>query len=370
MLSLVMAVSFAGCKGKNSAPKLPQIVKVGFIGPLTGSLSSHGQSSRNGLQLLEDQINQMGGIGGKKVKVFYADNSATTPNSVAVGKKLISGDKVAAIIDPVTDPDAASLAAVCQKNNIPMITCTGADGNITNVGDCIFRTCFPDMFQGRAMAEFAAGDMKVQTAAILSDSDDDYSKSLSDAFRSSFRGKIVDAETFRTGCKDFSVQLTKIANQKPEVLFLPARAQDAAVIAKAARSMGITATFLGGDGFNSPELFSVGGEAVNGAYFCDCFSVADKSQQTIQFIRGYKAKYGSTPDAAAALTYDAGRVLLDSIRKAGSTDAAAVKNSLKSYDGNLVCGHISFDGSRNAIQRCCIIKTIDGRNTLYKKIGT
>ncbi len=365
-----MAVSFAGCKGGGSASKLPEIVKVGFIAPLTGSSSSYGQSSRNGLQLLEDQMNQMGGIGGKKVQVLYADDGAITANSVTVGKKLITGDKVAAILDPATDPGAASLAAVCQKNNVPMITCTGTGGDITSAGDYIFHTCFPDTFQGKVMAEFAAGDMKVQTAAILSNSGDDYSKSLAEAFRSSFSGKIVDVETFPTGCKDFSAQLTKIANQKPEVLFLPEHAGDAATIAKAARSMGITATFLGGDGFDSPELFSVGGEAVNGAYFCGYFSDADKSQQTAQFIREYKAKYGSSPDTVAALTYDAGRVLFDSIRKAGSTDAAAVKNALKSYNGNLVCGHISFDNSRNAVQQACIIKTIDGRNTLYKKIGT
>lgn len=365
-----MAVSFAGCKGGGSASKLPEIVKVGFIAPLTGSASSTGQSSRNGLQLLEDQMNQMGGIGGHKIQILYADDGAITANSVAVGKKLITSDKVTAILDPVTDPDAASLAAVCQKNNVPMITCTGTDGNITNAGDCIFRTSFPDTFQGKVMAEFAAGNMKVQTAAILYNSGDDSSKSLADSFKSSFSGKIVDTETFPTGCKDFSAQLTKIAKLKPEVLFLPERTGDVAVIAKAARSMGITATFLGGNGFDSSELFSVGGEAVNGAYFCDCFSEADKSQQTAQFIRSYKEKYGSTPDSAAAQTYDAGRVLLDSIRKAGSTDAAAVKNSLKSYDGNLVCGHISFDASRNAVQQACIIKTIDGRNTLYKKMGT
>ena len=133
--------------------------------------------------------------------------------------------------------------------------------------------------------------------------------------------------------------------------------------------MGITATIIGGDGFDSPELFSVGGDAVNGVYFSNHYTSDDTSEAVVQFIKDYKAKYNAEPDAFAALTYDAGKVLCESIKNAGSTDANAIKNALKSYNGSVVCGKISFDSDRNAVKSAVIIKTVDGKKQFYKKIS-
>lgn len=369
LLALAMAAVFSGCRGRNAGPNSADgLIRIGFVGPLTGSASSCGQSSRKGLQLLEDQINRQGGINGKKVKIVYADDKGNPAVSVSEGKKLIS-DKVAAIIGPVTSACADSLAPLCQKSNVPMITGTDTRTAITSTGDCIFRTCLTDTFQGKVMAKFAAGDMKVQTAAVFYESGNGGSADLAEAFSGNFTGKVVDTETYIAGAGDFKAQLAKIKQHNPEVLFLPESSGDAAAIAREARNMGITSTFLGGSGFDTPEFLTDGGGAANGVYFSSHYSAEDTSGQVVQFLSDFQAKYHSKPDVFAALTYDAGKVLCDSIRKAGSTDADAVKSALKSYDGDLICGgRMKFDASRNAVKAAYIIKTVDSRATLYKKL--
>lgn len=372
VLGLAMVASLAGCKDTASSAAgggSGDTIKIGFIGPLSGTASSYGQSSQKGLLLLEDQINNAGGINGKKIKIVSVDDENKPATSTTGGMKLITSDKVVAIVGPVTSTCANSFAPVAQKYNIPMITGTGTNGNITKAGDCIFRTCFTDPFQGKVMAKFATEDLKAKTAAVLYNNGDDYSKGLYNAFKESFTGTIVDTETYNTGDKDFNAQLTKISAKKPDVLFLPEYYSDVAVIARQARNMGITATFIGGDGFDSPELFTVGGDAVNGVYFSNHYTSVDTSKEVVQFIKDYKAKYNAEPDAFAALTYDAGKILCESIKKAGSTDANAIKDALKNFNGTVVCGNVSFDSDRNAIKSAVIIKTVDGKETLYKKIS-
>ena len=377
VLGLALTASFAGCQsgaGSNAAAggASGDTIKIGFVGPLTGGASSYGQSSQKGLQLLEEQTNKAGGINGKKVQVIYSDDENKAATTVTVGQKLINSDKVAAIVGPVTSTCANSLAPICQQYNIPMITGTGTNANITKSGDSIFRTCFIDPFQGKVMAKFASEDLKAKTAAILYNAGDDYSKGLADAFKSNFTqngGSIVDAETYNTGDKDFNAQLTKVAPKNPDVMFLPDYYNTVAVIAKEARAAGIKSTFLGGDGWDSTELFSIGSDAVNGAYFSDHYAADDTSANVVQFIKDYKAKFNSDPDAFAALTYDAGKVLFDSIKKAGGTDANAIKNALKNYQGTVVCGNIKFDSDRNAVKAAVIIKADNGKNKFYKKVS-
>jgi branched-chain amino acid transport system substrate-binding protein len=386
VLSLALTVSFSACQAgpsgssaggdtgasaQNSAAS-GETIKIGVVTPLTGQTSSFGQSAKKGLELLEEQVNSAGGINGQKVDFLVQDDEGKAATAVTVGQKLINSDKVVAIVGPLTSTCANSLAPICQQYQVPMVTGTGTNTKITEAGDFIFRTCFIDPFQGQVMAKFASEDLKAKTAAILFNNGDDYSKGLAEAFKSNFTskgGRIVAEETYNTGDKDFNAQLTKIAPKKPDVMFLPDYYSTVAVIAKEARSAGVKATFLGGDGWDSSELFSIGGDAVNGVYFSNHYAADDTAKEVVQFIKDYKAKYSNTvPDAMAALNYDAGKVLLESIKKAGSTDANAIKEALKSYDGTVVSGHIKFNEKRDAVKAAVIIKTVDGKEKFFKKI--
>ena len=381
VLTAAMTASLAGCQGGGVSTKSSGgsgtasggTIKVGVVTPLTGQTSTFGQSAQKGLQLLEEETNAAGGVLGSKVQFIFSDDEGKAATAVTVGQKLINSDKVVAIVGPLTSTCANSLAPICQQYQIPMVTGTGTNTKITQAGDFIFRTCFIDPFQGQAVATFAADDLKAKTAAIVYNNGDDYSKGLADAFNEYFTkkgGKIVDTETYNTGDKDFNAQLTKVAPKNPDVMFLPDYYNTVAVIAKEARAAGIKATFLGGDGWDSSDLFSIGGDAVNNSYFSNHYSPDDTAKEVVDFIKAYKAKYGqdTTPDAMAALNYDAGKVLLQCIVKAGGTDAAKIRDALKNYDGTVVSGHIKFNSSRDAVKAAVIIKTEDGKEKFFKKV--
>lgn len=369
-LSLAMVgLAFTGCAGKGAAGGT---IKIGVVMPLSGQDATFGQSGQKGLQLLEKETNDAGGINGKKVEFVFTDDQATAATAVQGGQKLIS-DGVVAIVGPLTSTSANALAPICQSSKIPMVTGTGTNVKITQAGDYIFRTCFIDPFQGTVVAKFASENLKAKTAAVLYNNGDDYSNGLAQNFISGFKAKggtIVDTETYNTNDKDFNAQLTKIAAKNPDVLMLPDYYATVAVIANQARADGIKATFLGGDGWDSDDLFKVGGKNVDGAYFSNHYSPDDSSEQVQTFVKSFQKEYnGTVPDAMAALNYDAGKVLLQSIQKAGSTDPAAIQKALVAYDGTVVSGHIKFDSNRNAVKSAVIIKTAGGKETFATKIN-
>lgn len=390
-LSAALALSFTGCQNSTSGSSASESsaaestgtasesvseisgdIKIGAVLPLTGSIAAFGQSAQKALQLLEEEINSSGGVNGQNVEFIFADDEGKPATAATVGQKLINSDKVVGIVGPLTSNCALSLAPIAQQYSVPMVTGTGTNEKITQTGDFIFRTCFIDPFQGQVVAKLASTDLEAKTAAMLYDNGNDYSKGLAENFEKSFEeagGEIVASETYLTGDKDFNAQLTKIAATNPDVLFLPDYYSTVAVIAKQARSAGIEATFLGGDGWDSADLFSIGGDAVNGAYFSNHYSPDDTSEEVVEFIKAFKAKYDDeVPDAMAALNYDAGKVLIQSIEKAGSTDATAIQEALKEYDGTVVSGHIQFDENRDAVKAAVIIKTEDGKETFYTKV--
>lgn len=359
VLSVVMLLSaFSACDA-SSGGKSDSTIKIGAIVPLTGQIAAYGTSARNGLNLLQEEVNSKGGVNGKKIKFVYGDDENKPASAVNVGQKLINDDKVSAIIGPLTSTCANSFAPIAQRNKIPMVTGTGTNPKITQAGDYIYRTCFIDPFQGTVVAKYASKSLKAKTAAILYDNGNDYSKGLAEYFEKSFEalgGKVISSETYNTNDQDFNAQLTKIKPKNPDVLFLPDYYATVGMIAKQARLQGIKATFLGGDGWDSADLFQVGGDAVDGACFSDHYSAKDTSAEVTKFISDYKKKYGRTPDGMAALNYDAGKVLIQCIQKAGKTDGESIKNALKTYSGTVVSGQVKFDKNRDAIKAAVILK--------------
>lgn len=357
---------FSGCASSGGSDS--DKIKIGAVIPLTGSIAAYGKSARNGLTLLENEVNDSGGINGKKIEFVYGDDENKPASAVNVGQKLINDDKVVGIVGPLTSTCANSLAPVAQQNKTPMVTGTGTNPKITQAGDFIYRTCFIDPFQGTVIAKFAESDLKAKTAAVLYDNGNDYSKGLAQYFQKAFKGKIVESETYNTGDQDFNAQLTKIKATNPDVILLPDYYSTVGMIAKQARAQGIKATFLGGDGWDSADLFKVGGDSVNGAYFSDHYSADDTSSQVVKFVKDYKKKYGTVPDSMAALNYDAGKVLIQSIKKAGKTDPEAIKAALKNYNGTVVSGKITFDKNRNAIKAAVIINAKNNKFVFVKKV--
>ena len=342
-------------------------IKIGYFGDLSGPTFDFGLSAKNGVLMATDEINQAGGINGRKIDIVIEDDQGSPERAATVVNKLINEDKVVALI--VGGASGISLAAgpKAQSAKVPMISSSSTNPAVTQIGDYVFRACFIDAFQGEVMAKFAAHTLKAKKAAIMLDFNSPYSRGLTEFFELSFAklgGQVVSQQSYTQGDADYKGQLSSIRSTEPDVIYLPGYYGDIAVIAKQARQLGLTQSLLGGDGWDAPELWQLAGDSVNGSYISNHYSVEDPAPAIQKFVRYYKLNYGNlTPDAHAALGYDAMRFLIDAIQRAGVVDGPKVRDALaetKNFPG--VTGMISMDRDRNAVKSAVVLKLQD---TMY-----
>ena len=355
---IATTVLTAAC-GAEKAPQ-EQGIKVGFYGALTGPTATFALSGKNGVTLAVEEVNRAGGVLGKQITLLTEDDRGEATEAASVVSKLITRDHVVALIGEQASSRTLAAAPIAQSYGVPMITPTSTNIEVTKKGDYIFRACFIDSYQGQAIATFARKNLKAETAAILIDSRSDYSVGLAEEIRRDFTalgGRVVSEMKYSEGDSDFSAQLTALRPEKPDVLFVPGYYTDAGLIARQARSLGLKATLLGADGWDSPKLVEIGGAAAEGSYFANNFSVEDPSPAVRKFVADYRARYGVEPDGIAAHSYDAMRLLADAIARAGSTEGNRVRDALASTrDFAGVTGVITMPPDRNPIKPAVILK--------------
>ena len=340
-------------------------IKVGYYGDLSGRTSSFGQSTKNGAQMAADELNQAGGIEGRKFEIIVEDDQGEPNKAATVVTKLINQDKVVALIGEVASSNSLAAAPKAQEAKIPMISPSSTNQAVTQVGDYISRVCFIDPFQGEVMAKFSSNNLKAKKAAILYDFNSDYSRGLQQVFKRSFTqlgGQVVSEQSYTQGDRDFSGQLTAIRSANPDVIYVPGYYGEVGVIANQTKQLGIKAPLLGGDGWDAPQLWQLGGAALNGDYISNHYSVDDPSPSIQKFVSAYKARYNVLPDALAALGYDAMKVLGDAVKRAGTTESTKLRdaiNSTKSFPG--VTGAITLDKDRNAVKPAVVLKLENGK---------
>ena len=307
------------------------------------------------------------------IELVTEDNQSKPGQSATAVRKLITQDKVVAILGDATSSATLEAAPIAQNDKIPMLTPTATNPRITEVGDFIFRVCFLDEFQGKVLARFAREKLKVQKVFTLTDVKQDYSVDLTKFFKDEFTklgGTVVGEQSYSTGDTDFRAQLTPIRAAKPDVVYVPGYYQEVALIVKQGRQIGLTMPFIGCDGWANQALVAIGGKAIDGCYFTNHFSPDDQSPIVKNFVAKYQAKYGTLPDTFAALGYDAGRLLADAIQRAGSTDSQAFRDALAKTTGfEGVTGQISFDANRNASKPGLIVTVKDGKFEIAEKIA-
>ncbi len=375
-LLAVMVAGVSGCKpseqtGGSGAGDTNGPIKIGEFASLNGSEAAFGRSSDNGTKLAVDQINEAGGVLGRKLELITEDNQSKEGESATAVKKLISVDHVVAILGEVASSRSLEAAPICQQSKIPQISPSSTNPKVTEVGNYIFRVCFIDPFQGKVMATFAAKDLKAKKVALLTDVGSTYSVGLADFFKKGFTdagGQIVAEPKFTKDDKDFHAQLTTIKAASPDVIFVPGYYQQVSLIALQARELGITVPLIGGDGWEAPELIQgPAGKALEGCYFSTHFSPEQDSPKVKQFVADYQKRFGAVPDAMGALGYDSVLALVDAIKRAGSTDGAKIRDALatvKDLDG--VTGKTTLDADRNAQKPAVIIAIKDGK-FVYKE---
>jgi len=339
-------------------------IKIGEFGSLTGDNASFGISQNNGVQMAAEEINAAGGVLGKKIEVIVEDNQTKQGETTTIARKLISQDHVVAVIGEVASSKSLEAAPICQASKIPQIATAATNPRVTQTGDYIFRVCFTDDFQAVVIARFVLEKLKLNKVAFMTDVKQDYSVGLTNIAKDYLTkngATIVKEQSYSSGDKDFRAQLTDLKAAAPDVIIITGYYPEAALIAKQARQFGIKATLVGGDGWDGSSLITVGGKAIEGSYFSNHFSVEDTSPLVQTFVQKYKQKYNVTPDAFAALGYDAMKLLADAITRAGAPDPEKIRAAIQdteNFPG--VSGKITIGKDRNAQKSAVIITIKDG----------
>jgi len=360
--SVVLA---AGCKKADK-----NVIRIGFIAPMTGDASTYGTSTKNGFTMAMEEAG--GTVAGLTIQLFFEDDRNDATEAVNVATKLATQDKVHAIIGAVTTSCSIPISEVCEANEIVQITPTSTATRVTMDPErktFIFRACFIDPFQGTVGATFALDTLKAKKVAVMFDQGNDYTVGLANAFKETFvagGGAIVGWEAYAKDDVDFSAQLTKIAAAKPDILYLPDYYNKVSLIGQQALQKGITAVFLGGDGWDSSELDFA---AMDGGYFTNHYSPGDTRQIVVDWVAKYTAQYGAAPDALATLGYDAGKLLLKAIETAGSNDTTAIRDALQAIRLDVVSGTVSYDADGNPTKAAVILRIKDGKQVYVATIN-
>ncbi|MDX6612994.1 MAG: branched-chain amino acid transport system substrate-binding protein [Blastocatellia bacterium] len=363
LITLVLIATVAliyACQPQGGGDK----VRIGVFMSLTGDTANFGISSTNGIKMAADEVNAAGGINGKQIELLVQDDRSDASEAATIVTKFVTQDQVHGILGEVASSRSIAAAPIAQSYKIPMLTPSSTNPEVTKKGDFIFRSCFIDPVQGAAIAQFAAKTLNAKRGALMVDRKNDYSTGLEKVIKEVFTrlgGQIVVTQSYQAADQDFNAQITSIKGTNPDVIFVPGYYGDVGLFAKQSRDKGVTVPIVGGDGWDSPSLYQIGGAALNGCYFSNHYSPDDADPLVQKFVTDYKARYGSVPDALAATAYDAARIMFDAIKRANSLDGTAIRNALaatKEFPG--VTGKVTFNENRDAVKPIVMIKIEEG----------
>lgn len=369
VIGVFFYAGFFGCE-----KKADPTIKIGFNIELTGDIPKVGEASKFAGELMKEEINAQGGlqVGEKKYKLefIYGDNEAKPESAVNTALKLITQDKVLAMIGPNSSKQAIPAGGTCNDNKTPMVSPWSTNPDTTKNRPWVFRAGFLDPFQGPVAANFAVKQFGAKTASVLFDMTNDYSKGLADIFKKVWsekqgEGSVVAFESHSDKDQDFSAPLTTIIGAKPDFIFVPDNYNQVALIVRQARDLGWTGPFMGADAWGSAELMTLCGDSCKGLFFSTHYAAEGAVGKTKEFIDKYKTKFGYVPDDVAALTWDALGIALKGIQNAGkltgdlSVDRQAVRDAMAAipnYDG--ITGKMKFDGKIGDPIKCAVVVRI------------
>lgn len=380
---MLTAALLAGCGGSGNEgggeEANAEAINIGLNYELSGGVASYGQACVDGIEMAIEEINAAGGIlDGKQINLVKVDNKSDAAEATSVATRLCE-EGVVAMLGPATSGLTKACTPVVTENGIPLVSTSATADDVTvkadgSVNEYIFRICYNDSFQGTAMANYALKTLEAKKAIILKDNSSDYSLGLEKNFVPTFEaggGEIVGGEfAFVAKETDFNAILTKIKGIEADVIYLPAYYEEAGLIIKQARELGITLPILGADGYDSPTLLELAGEdALNAVFFSNHYSSQDTDPLVVKFQEDFNAKYGVAPNAFNALGYDLGYFIVNAIQNADSSDPEAIKDALAStVDFKGVTGILSVDENHNPVKAITVLELINGEQTFNQKI--
>jgi branched-chain amino acid transport system substrate-binding protein len=372
LLAALLMTLLSGCSSTKKE------LKVAILAPLSGPVPTFGVSTRDGALLAIDEWNANGGVLGMKIVPIVEDSQCTADPAVNAANKVIDQDKVHYIIGEVCSGASIPVSEVVNKKDVLQLSPTSTNPKVVRFEDGTvkpysFVACFNDDTQGKAIAKFAIENLKAKTAFIMYDQANDYVKGLAEYFETYFTaagGQIVGKETYTSKDTDFSTTLAKVADVNPDLVVLPDYYNIVNLVTKQAKEKGITAMFIGGDGWDSPDLDT---NAAAGGFFTNHYSPYEERPIVQNFVQKYGDKYknddGSPkqPDALAALAYDATNMLFQAIKDTGKDDPKLVKDVLAKGKFDVVSGEVTFDAFHTPIKPVTIVEVKEDRPYFFTK---
>lgn len=365
---LMITAVLSGCASETQAEEAA-VIKIGTMGPLTGDYSMYGTSIVEGAELAVKEINAAGGINGATIELVAYDSKGDKTEAVNAYNRMRDQDGVVAVVGGTFSGTTLAIKEIAVSDNMPMLSPTATNGEVTLNAPNVFRACYTDPYQGETAAVFVAEKLGLTKAAVLYNIEDPYSEGLAIAFNEKFSslGTVTNYEGYTKNDADFRAILTKIAAEDPDVIFLPDYIQKVGVILSQIKELGLDIIAVGGDGWDGIEADYA--EVVEGAYFANHYAKTDEAQIVQNFIAAYEAEYGAVPNALGALAYDATYIMVEAIESAGSTDAQAIIDALAATDRDSVAGHVKFDENGDPIKAISMIQIINGEHVLADKVS-
>lgn len=374
-LLLIVVMILSACQSAASGGEL----KLAILAPLSGPVPTFGVSTRDGALQAIDEWNAKGGVLGMKITAIVEDSQCTPDPAVNAANKVIDQDKVHYIIGEVCSSASIPVSEIANQKGVVQLSPTSTNPNVVrdangNVKPYTFVACFNDETQGKVGAKFALETLKAKNAFLMVDQANDYVKGLSEYFEKDFvagGGAIAGRANYTGKDVDFSAILTQIADSKADLVYLPDYYNVVNLVTKQAKAKGLTVPFMGGDGWDSPDLDAA---AADGGYFTNHYSPTEDRPAVQTFVQNYGKMFKDdsgnpkTPDALAALAYDATNMLLKAIADTGADDAAKVKDTLANEKFEAVSGSITFDAFHTPIKPVTVIHVTGGKPVFYSQV--
>lgn len=344
-----------------------EVINIGAIFPLTGGSAFQGNSFRQGIELAFAEINEQGGVAGKKLNVIFEDDKGIPAEGVNAAEKLITQDKVSAILGNFNSSVTLAVRAVTEREKVVQLTPGSTADEITEPGHpYMFRNLMPNSFQGPELAKYAFNVLNLKNIAIIAENTD-YGRSGQEQFQKTIEelgGTIVAVEFYNHGDTDFYAQLTKMKNLNPDAIFISGLITEGAQILKQARDIDLKTQWLGMGGFTNDSFPELAEGAAEGMIHVSYFEPGayEYFPDSREFVENYNRVYGQNPDMYAANAYEAVYILAEAIRIAGSGDREAIREAMtqiKDLPG--VCGPTTFDENGQAKKGLLFVRIENGK---------
>ncbi|MFC7684373.1 ABC transporter substrate-binding protein [Ureibacillus sp. GCM10028918] len=363
MLLLLAACSGESAESEGSTSDQSGTInaKIGVVSYLTGAGAAYGEAITQGLKLAQSEINEQGEV---NIELVIEDSAGEAEQALSASQKLMSDDNILAIIGPTLSTEFFAVAPEADLNGITIMgTSTTAEG-IPEIGDYVFRNSIPEALAIPTAMEKAVERTGATKVAMIYGNDDVLTQSGFDTMKKAAEDmglEILTTETFQKGQSDYNAQLTKIKNSNPDLILASALYNEGAVIMDQARKMGLEVPFVGGNGFNSPQVIEIAGEAANGLIVATPWFGESEEAKVVDFNEKYEAEYGKLPDQFAAQAYDALYIYADALKRAGEADRELFHEALaetKDFEGLL--GNFSFDEIGDVVMDVKVVEIKDG----------